>query len=595
MAEDFTDGRGDPWEYDPGPPKNRSWARLFADTPNYRAIGKAMSGSEEYRWHFGPMFYRGRLRDNSVKVLIIGQEGAQDESLSHRSFTGGTGGRMQHFLQHLGITQSYLFLNTFVYPIYGQYSGLLPELAQDPRSPIAQHRGDILDYALARNDIRLVIAVGRAAKESVSTWIGGQGGNADPERLHLADSHKLGPKVKTIGVLHPGGASKGGAVAAIVADFKRAFRQIERWENDSPGWLAVDPGGSRHSAASYTYKSAAIPFRDFAYGTNWRLGRSGTSSNRKDQQESIQIFGKGGKYGDSSAKYANAPASSTPDASYRPDLGDLDYEPPKSAYLDFDTGPGASMARLLQGGAGLPWPDFAALGLSANPSFGLGPGYRGRLTKPSILVVADQQSHDDLFTGRALTGNVGQHLQALLRAAGVTKRYAILRTLPVDSLADAKATVKRAIDDPRTRLILGEVMRRAKPKVILTLGEHAERVVAEDGPAGVAVINLAPFDRADPAAAWQPAMTALNASTFPRDTTSNSYAGDREPIPRGDLPFGTLRWQATTGNRAQQGKISGKPTPNYFKIRMPTWAASTVATPLSSRERAAIDAMKAGP
>jgi hypothetical protein len=90
-------------------------------------------------------------------------------------------------------------------------------------------------------------------------------------------------------------------------------------------------------------------------------------------------------------------------------------------------------------------------------------------------------------------------------------------------------------------------------------------------------------------------MTALNASTFPRDTTSNSYAGDREPIPRGDLPFGTLRWQATTGNRAQQGKISGKPTPNYFKIRMPTWAASTVATPLSSRERAAIDAMKAGP
>ena len=172
----------DPWEFDPGPPKNRSWARLFAETPNYRAIGLAMSGSEEFRWHFGPMFYRGRLRDNSVKVLVIGQEGAQDESLSHRSFTGGTGARMQHFLHHMGITESYLFLNTFVYPIFGQYNGLLPRLAQDQRSPIARHRGRLLDYVVVRNDLRLVVAVGRAAKESVATWIESHGGHADADR-----------------------------------------------------------------------------------------------------------------------------------------------------------------------------------------------------------------------------------------------------------------------------------------------------------------------------------------------------------------------------------------------------------------------------
>ena len=69
------------------------------------------------------MFYRGRLTDNTARVLVIGQEGAQDESLGHRSFVGGTGARMQHFLRHIGITQSYLFLNTFVYPIFGQYTG----------------------------------------------------------------------------------------------------------------------------------------------------------------------------------------------------------------------------------------------------------------------------------------------------------------------------------------------------------------------------------------------------------------------------------------------------------------------------------------
>ena len=106
MWEQYWQDRGSPWDYDPGPAKNRSWSRLFAETPNYRGFGIAMSGNEEFRWHFGPMFYRGRLGDGQVNVLVVGQEGAQDESLSHRSFTGGTGGRMQHLLTHLGIPRT---------------------------------------------------------------------------------------------------------------------------------------------------------------------------------------------------------------------------------------------------------------------------------------------------------------------------------------------------------------------------------------------------------------------------------------------------------------------------------------------------------
>ena len=174
---DYWEGRGAPWEYDPGPPKNRSWPRLFAETPNYRALGTAVIGHEQFRWHFGPMFYRGRLGDNQVKVVVIGQEGAQDESLAHRSFTGGTGARMQYFLNYLGITRSYLFLNTFVYPIFGQYSGdKLRWLAQDPDSPIVKHRHKLYNYVLARNDVHLIIAVGNAAKESVVTWVTSRGG-----------------------------------------------------------------------------------------------------------------------------------------------------------------------------------------------------------------------------------------------------------------------------------------------------------------------------------------------------------------------------------------------------------------------------------
>ena len=251
------------------------------------------------------------------------------------------------------------------------------------------------------------------------------------------------------------------------------------------------------------------------------------------------------------------------------------------------------MARLLQGGSpGRAWPDFGAIGLRASRSLGNGPGYRGRLDEPSVLVVADQESHDDLFTGRALTGNVGQHLQAFLRSAGVIKRYAVLRTLPVDSLADPTAIVAAAVDHPATRSILREVMRQARPKVIVTLGRHAERVAADEAPAGVPVVKLAPF-QSNPASVWQPALNVLNGLSFPRDVPAGPYTGGREPIPRGDLPFGTLRWQATTGDRAQQGKIGNAPTPSYFKLRMPAWAANSSPTPLTAAEAAAVAAIKA--
>jgi hypothetical protein len=136
------DPRGDIWEHDPGPPATSGWGELFAATPNYRGLGRAVLGKEAFRWQHGPMFFRGRL-DGSARVVLVGQEGAQDESLSHRSFTGGTGARMQHFLRHLGLDRSYLFLNSFVYPIFGQYTTALRPLAQDRRSPIVIHRGRI--------------------------------------------------------------------------------------------------------------------------------------------------------------------------------------------------------------------------------------------------------------------------------------------------------------------------------------------------------------------------------------------------------------------------------------------------------------------
>lgn len=593
MWEQFWTDRGSPWEYDPGPPRNRSWPRLFAETPNYRGLGRALIRREAFRWHFGPMFYRGRLGDGQVKVLVVGQEGAQDESLAHRAFTGGTGARMQHLLNHLGVTHSYLFLNTFTYPIFGQYTGDLRVLAQHPHSPIRRHRERILDYLTSRNDLQLAIAVGTAAKESLAAWVASHGGTASPGRLHEAQAGVISPRLRMVGVLHPGGVT-GGALTAIVADFKEALGRIERWSQDDPTWLPPDPGGLRRPAGDYKYLSAPVPFRDFPYGLAWRLGRGATSSNRREGQTAIQLFSADGAYNNAGHRLSYLGSAGGSQLGYAEDPGDLPYEPPRAAYGAFDRGPEGSWARLIQGGdPAFPWPDFAALGLRHHPSLGHGPAYRGRLARPAVLVLADQRCHDDLFTGRALTGDDGQHIQAFLRAGGLTESYGILRVLPVDALGEHPARVRTAIDHPRTRAVYGEAVRRASPEVVVAAGSWARRLVGALPLGSTPVVEMGAHGQRGWLGTWQEALTKLRGLRYRKDLPGPTFAydGAREQIPRRDLPFGTLRWQGTSGDRGQRATRDGGPSFDYYRVSMPDWAAALQAAPLSAAEQAAVERM----
>ncbi len=574
----FWKNRGTPWEFDPGPPSNRKWAKLFAETPNYRAIGKTATGKELFRWHFGPMFYRGRLTDGAVKVLVIGQEGAQDESLAHRSFSGGTGARMQHFLRHLGITESYLFLNTFVYPIFGQYDAELRPLAQGLTSPIVAHRHALLDYVVERNDLRLIVAVGTAAKETVTTWVKAHGGvcGVGAKDVSKCDMTVIAPALKAVGVVHPGGAGKGGSTAAIKADFVEALEQIQEWTDADPAWLPVDAGATRGVPDSYKYASAPIPFRDLPYGVAWRIGRGGTSSNRKDNQRSIQVFSAGGSYG-ASVKYPDDCAGTT--EGYEDDPGDLPYEPPKKTFGDYDPGPPATMARLLIGGeAAFPWPDFTALGVRSDESFGCGPIYRGRFEQARLLILADQESHDDLFMFRAVTGDGGQRLQAWLTAAGLTTSYLILRTLPVDTLDLTAAQVDAIVDHAAVRALHAEAAKRiaaANPlTAIVAIGRHAKRLLPHVAPAGLRQIEMTSPRVPGFVASWQAALTEVSQLAFPRDLAAPSlaYTGQRGQIARLDLPFGTLRWQGSSGERAGRAAAASTFSPHYYKVHMPKWA-----------------------
>src|SRR5262245_30104550 len=597
----MTDERGDPWEHDPGPSAASGWAQLFAETPNYRGLGRAVLDRNAFRWHHGPMFFRGRL-DGSAKVVVVGQEGAQDESLSHRSFTGGTGARLQWLLMFLGIDRSYLFLNTFVYPIFGQYTPELRPLAQDLRSPIAIHRNRIFDKAVVDGDVRLVIAVGLAAKEAVCTWIGAHGGTAQPERLHAASLGSLPSRVRAVGVMHPGSVASGVWTAESEADFARAVRHVRDWLAADPGWLPGDDGVPGDLAAPFPYRSLAVPYRDFPFGTCPRLGTGGTVSNRSDNQRAIRLFSAAGTYDAIGAHLHDPSSAEGSDKGYADDPGDLPYEPPRADPLAFDPGPPAGVARLLAGAEpGFGWPDFAALGVTSHASFGTGPVYRGRFDQLSAYVIADQSSDDDIFTGRALCGEAGQFFQGFLTAAGLTKGYLIVRTLPVDTLDQSPAQQLALAGSAQVQAFHRELLTRLHADnpgalVLLAMGPAARHLAPSVVPAGVDVINLDGYAEPGFQASWQTALTELAGRTYGRDIASPTFtvAAVRSQLPRTDLPYGTARWSGTSGDRAVRpiDTQTGKLSPDYLKVFVPQWLADLDPAPLTASEQSASEELR---
>ena len=233
------------------------------------------------------MFYRGRLTSESVKIFIVGQEGAQDENLSNRSFTGSTGTRMQKFLNYLGITESYLFMNTFVYTITGQYSlygddarneekklenKKLKWLAQNPDSIVVKHRHEMFNYMLEtnKNSLSLIVGVGTAGKESVVTWLNSHApGSCSYRKLTSSfceGKNKLSG-IKAIGLRHPGAASArnagSSASGGLVADFKKKAGTVSKWIKSDPKYLPIDKNGKRDFSKTFKYGYASIPHKDF--------------------------------------------------------------------------------------------------------------------------------------------------------------------------------------------------------------------------------------------------------------------------------------------------------------------------------------------
>lgn len=120
---------------------------------------------EDFRVEWGPIFHRGRL-DGSARVLVIGQDPGAHECIARRILVGEAGQRVQGFLARLGITTSYVMLNAFVYPVYGQ-SGGNRHIGDEA---IAAYRNRWFDAVLVDSQVEAVVSFGQLADRAWRQW-----------------------------------------------------------------------------------------------------------------------------------------------------------------------------------------------------------------------------------------------------------------------------------------------------------------------------------------------------------------------------------------------------------------------------------------
>lgn len=150
--------------FDPGPPND--WSVHFHGAPCQHYVDHS---SGRFRLAFGPVFYRGRL-DGTARILIVGQDPSTDEILAQRAFVGSSGQRLQGLLKKLGITRSYVMMNTFIFSVFKQFDSELRQISLE--TPILSWRNDTFDRVGATNPIEAVIAVGAGARHAVEHWPG---------------------------------------------------------------------------------------------------------------------------------------------------------------------------------------------------------------------------------------------------------------------------------------------------------------------------------------------------------------------------------------------------------------------------------------
>jgi hypothetical protein len=214
----------------------------YCDEP-FRTLAEGYPGAEVYppsqfRVEWGAIFHRGRL-DGSARVVAIGQDPAQHETVVRRILVGEAGRRLQGFLAKVGITKSYVLINTFLYSVYGSVKAATKK---DPK--LIAYRNLWLDALLVGTKVEGVVSLGALAEEAWQYWKSTPTGKASSV-AHVAITHPTQPE----------SSSKGDKAKLAAATEKL----LQNWN-----------AGLQVLAPAITHPDAAGPV--VPYGTAWAEG-----------------------------------------------------------------------------------------------------------------------------------------------------------------------------------------------------------------------------------------------------------------------------------------------------------------------------------
>jgi hypothetical protein len=185
------------------------------DTLVAGAPGSDVYPVEAFRVEWGPIFHRGRL-DGSARLLVIGQDPAANETVTRRILVGVAGQRTQGLLTRLGLTRSYVMVNTFAYSVYGQAGG--DRHVND--SAIVAYRHAWLDALSTHNQFDAVITLGSLAAKGYAAWVATQ-----------SQTEPAGHYAQLLHPTYPEAASASGSIS--LADATKQL--LDNWNAALPG------------------------------------------------------------------------------------------------------------------------------------------------------------------------------------------------------------------------------------------------------------------------------------------------------------------------------------------------------------------------
>ncbi len=236
---------------DPSNPMHRELIELIQEIPFVPGLSEQLEvlvpsykKGQKMRPDFGAMILRGLLEENSVKVLVIGQDGTHIAEGANRPGIAGFGGRVQDMLKHFGIVDGVLFTNLFVNTISGQYGVHGAPVLEDGSKisfrnkvienrqwllthdgPYSKWRNRLIDWVIRNNQesLKMVMMLGGAGKDAGANYINARGGSVGASKF-VGDASRY--KVPLFEMVSAGGNNE--FAVAITKDGKDVANEMRK-------------------------------------------------------------------------------------------------------------------------------------------------------------------------------------------------------------------------------------------------------------------------------------------------------------------------------------------------------------------------------